>query len=116
MLGKVPSLLKTPIGEAQAAPWGTPFLQLTTPAQDCKHTKAKENCQLSAVQTATGSSDSPAAHVLLLLGLVRQTLMGPSAPQGLTRVFPVSLSPSPGKLESNRTHSGVDIHTTGLSE
>lgn len=42
--------------------------------------------------------------------------MGPSAPQGLTQVFPVSLSLSPGKLESNRTHSGVDIHTTGLSE
>lgn len=88
----------------------------SSPAKDGRHTKAEENFQLSVVQTATVSSDSPAAHVLLLLGLVRQTVLGPSAPQGLTQVFPVLLSPSPGKLESNRTHSGVDIHTTGLSE
>lgn len=101
----------------------TPYLQHTTPIGNCKHMKTKDlifqptACYL-VVQTATGSSDSPAAHVFLLLGLPRHTPLGPSVPEELTQVFPVLVSPLLAELErsiENRKHSGVDIYTTGFS-
>lgn len=101
----------------------TPYLQHTTPIGNCKHMKTKDfifqpTASYLVVRTATGSSDSPAVHVFLLLGLPRHTPLGPSVPEELTQVFPVLVSPPLAELESsieNRKHSGVDIYTTGFS-
>jgi len=62
-----------------------------------------------AVPTAAGSSDSPAVHVFLLLGLLRHTGLEPSAPEELTQVFPVSASPPPAELE--RSIENIQVWT-----
>lgn len=89
----------------------TPHLQRITPTSNCKHMKTntfifQPLVSSLVVQTATGSSDSPAVHVLLVLGLPQHTLMEPSVPEELTQVFPVLMSPPLAELE----RSIEDIH------
>lgn len=90
----------------------TPYLQHTTPTSNSKHMKTKDlifqpTASYLGVQTATGSSDSPAAHVFLLLGLPRHTPLGPSVPEELTQVFPVLVSPSLVELERSMENTQV---------
>lgn len=61
------------------------------------------------VETAAGSSDSPAVHASLLLVLPTHTVLGPCGPEELTQVCPVSVSPPLVELERKKTKKHGDI-------
>lgn len=114
MLGKVSLLLRMPVKAATGCFLCALPICNTTPTSNSKHMKTKDlifqpTASYLGVQTATGSSDSPAAHVFLLLGLPRHTPLGPSVPEELTQVFPVSVSPSLAELE--RSMENIQVWT-----
>lgn len=97
-----------------------PYLQLTAPTSHCRLRKTKDifpaSCQLRGCPDRPGGSDSPAVHVFLLLGLLRHTAPGPSAPERPTWVSPVLVSSPLVELGSSTKNTQWGHLYNGVSQ